>query len=280
MVTLFDQGGDLDLGANKELYGWLAEHDVDGAFVAGTTGEFTALTDDERLDLCTVAASAFGPTRTYWHVGAASTRQAVALARQAVDRGAQLLAAVTPYYMPAGESALLNYYDSIVRATPGVPVFGYLFTARTTVAVSPDLLARLVGTGLAGVKISGEPHAQIRRYVEQLGADRPPVFSGADGEFADVLRVGGAGVVSGVSTALPGPFLELRDSLRSGDADGIGRAQDRARRAIEATRGGNLAHLKAALELQGLPPSTLRAPVDPISAKERSALAASIEDVR
>jgi len=277
--TLFDAHGAVDLGASGAAYAQLAEHDFDGVFVAGTTGEFTTLTDEERLDVCEAAAAAFGQQRTYWHVGAASLYQASRLTSAAVDRGAQRLAALTPHYFAATESSVLAYYERLVEVAGDVPVFAYLFAARATTAVSPELLAKVAQTGIAGVKISGEPHDSVRRYAEALGQDPVPVYSGADGEFLEVVAAGGAGVVSGVSSALPQPFLDVRDALRSGDEAALDTARARARRAINVTKQGDLAHLKAVLELRGLPASTLRAPLDPITPTERAALASNVADL-
>lgn len=277
--TLFDPSGAVDLAASGAAYAQLAEHDLDGVFVAGTTGEFTTLTDEERLDVCSTAADAFGPERTYWHVGAASLHQAALLTEAAVGRGARRLAALTPHYFAATESSVLSYYETLVAKAAGVPLYAYLFAARATTTVTPQLLAKVAETGIAGVKISGEPHDTVRTYIEALGQDAPPVYSGADGEFLEVVAAGGAGVVSGVSSALPQPFLDVRNALRSGDDTALEVARQRATRAIEVTGGGNLAHLKAVLELRGIPASTLRAPLDPITPAERSALAADVADL-
>lgn len=277
--TLFGADGDLDLGASRAAYAQLAEHDLDGVFVAGTTGEFTTLTDPERLDVCAAAADAFGAQRTYWHVGAASLHQASQLTRAAVDRGAHRLAALTPHYFAATEASVLGYYERLVEIAGEVPVFAYLFAARATTTVSPELLAKVAQTGIAGVKISGEPHAQVRLYIEALGPDGVPVYSGADGEFLEVVGAGGAGVVSGVSSALPQPFLDVRNALRSGDGAALEAARVRARRAIDVTKQGDLGHLKAVLELRGLPASTMRAPLDPITPTERTTLAENVADL-
>lgn len=279
LPTLFDRDGGLHLGATKAAYAQLAKASLDGVFVAGTTGEFTTLTDEERLAVCAAASDAFGPERTYWHVGAASRHQAVSLTRAAVDRGAQRLAALTPHYYAATESALLSYYEAVVAQAGDVPVYGYLFEARTTTPVPPALLARLADTGIAGVKISGAGSAVIGRYLAALDGRALPVYSGADAEFAEVVALGAAGVVSGVSSALPAPFLEVRDALRAGDATALAAARLRARRAVAATRHGNLAHLKAILEMRGIPASGLRAPLDPISPEERRRLEADIADL-
>jgi 4-hydroxy-tetrahydrodipicolinate synthase len=277
--TLFDEHRGVDLGACAAAYAQLAAHDLDGVFVAGTTGEFTTLTDDERLEVSARAAEAFGPERTYWHVGAASLHQATFLTEAAVGRGAERLAALTPYYFAATESAVLSYYETLVRRAGDVPLYAYLFTARATTTVSPALLAKVADTGIAGVKISGEPHDVVGRYIDAVGPDGPAVYSGADGEFLEVVSAGAAGVVSGVSSALPRPFLDVRDALRAGDETALETARGRAQRAIEVTSSGDLAHLKAVLELRGIPASTMRAPADPITPAQRAALEADVADL-
>jgi 4-hydroxy-tetrahydrodipicolinate synthase len=279
VTTLFDQRGAVDVGATSGAYELLAESPLDAVFVAGTTGEFVTLTDEERLDVCAAASDAFGPDRTYWHVGSASAHQAAHLTRAAVDRGARRLAALTPHYFAATESAVLAYYETVVAQASGVAVYGYLFPTRTTTRVSPAMLARIADTGIAGVKISGEPPAVVREYIEALDGRDIPVYSGADSEFAEVIELGGAGVVSGVSSALPKPFLEVRDALRAGDGVALAAARERANRAITATGNGDLAYLKAVLELRGLPPIGIRAPVDPISAAERKQLESDVVDL-
>ena len=58
MVTPFDGGGALDLGIAASLARWLADNGNEGLVVAGSTGEGSTLTDDEKLDLFRAVAQA------------------------------------------------------------------------------------------------------------------------------------------------------------------------------------------------------------------------------
>ena len=60
--TLFSSDGELDRDANRALYKFVAGL-VDGLFVAGTTGEFPALDETERLSLIELALAEAGPDR-------------------------------------------------------------------------------------------------------------------------------------------------------------------------------------------------------------------------
>lgn len=279
LTVIFDDDGELDLEATRDVYVQLATHPFDGALPAGTTGEFTALSVAERLAVCQAAATAFGPTRTWWHVGAATTRDALDLTRRAVDLGAIHLAALTPHYTAATERAVLEHFTKIVAASGGADVYAYLFATRTTTAVGPSLMRKIADVGVSGVKISGEPLTEVTAHIEALRGTDVVVLSGADDEFSQVVAAGGAGVVSGISSALPKPFLEVRDALRAGDSVALAAAQVRAQKAVEITRHGDLAHLKAILELKGSPQSPLRVALDPISPHERDALAGAVCDL-
>ena len=84
--TLFSRDGEIDLEANRALYKTVAGL-LDGLFVAGTTGEFPALDDAERLALFELALAEAGPDRVIAHIGAPDARHSGRLARAAAALG-------------------------------------------------------------------------------------------------------------------------------------------------------------------------------------------------
>jgi 4-hydroxy-tetrahydrodipicolinate synthase len=159
--TLFGPDGELDPGANRALYKLLAGQ-LDGLLVAGTTGEFPALDDAERLSLIELALAEAGPERVIAHIGAPDARHASRLAQAAVALGATRLAAITPYYLPVRPDELTNHYRAIRAAAPGPELYAYIFPERTSVSLPPDLFAVVAdAAGLAGAKISGAAAAEV-----------------------------------------------------------------------------------------------------------------------
>jgi 4-hydroxy-tetrahydrodipicolinate synthase len=220
----------------------------------------------------------FGPERVYAHIGAASARQAERLAARAVALGATTLAAITPYYLPAGPQALVDHYQRIAAAAGDARLFVYLYAARTTSTVTPEQLAELAAIpSVAGVKISGEPTARVVEYLRAVPSGFT-VYSGNDVEFAAVVRAGAAGAVSGVSSAFPRPFVELRDALRRGDDQAAASAQARVEQAVAAA-GGNVALIKAALALRGVPAGPTRMALDPPSPAQVDAIGAAVRNL-
>ncbi|HEX2744827.1 MAG TPA: dihydrodipicolinate synthase family protein [Streptosporangiaceae bacterium] len=258
--TLFGSGGELDLDANRALYKFLAGL-TDGLFVAGTTGEFPALEDTERLSLLELALAEAGPDRVIAHIGAPDARQAGRLAQAAVALGATRIAAITPYYLPARPDELTAHYRAIRDAAPGPELYAYIFSERTGLAVPPTLLARVAqAAGLAGAKISGSAAAELAGYVAAAPGLR--FFSGDDANPAATMRAGGAGVISGRSSAFPEVYAALREHAG---------AQETLDRIVAL--GASVGRLKYALAQRGFGSGTARMTVDPPDQPTAAAIA-------
>jgi 4-hydroxy-tetrahydrodipicolinate synthase len=262
--TLFGPDGELDPGANRALHKLIASQ-LDGLLVAGTTGEFPALDDTERLSLIELALAEAGPARVIAHIGAPDARHACALARAAVALGATRIAAITPYYLPVRPDELTAYSCAIREAAPGPELYAYIFPERTSVPVPPDLLARVAdAAGLAGAKISGAAAAELKDYVAAAPGLR--LYSGDDANPAATMRAGGAGVISGRSSAYPEVYAALREEASAGGAQLL---LDRI-----VALGASTGRLKYALQLRGLGGGTARMTVDPPDEPTAAAIAA------
>ncbi|MBO3748810.1 dihydrodipicolinate synthase family protein [Streptosporangiaceae bacterium NEAU-GS5] len=249
--TPFNPGGSLDLEGTRRMFAHLADSEVHSLFVAGTTGEFPALSDEERLAIIRAALVAVGPDRVIAHVGAASAYQAARLARAARLAGATMLAAITPYYVSASLSAVRAYYAAVCAEAGGLPVYAYLIPRNTGTEISPAELADLIAEiGLAGAKLS-IPGTEFLAEVSRLAPAGSRLYSGNDSLIREVAEAGGHGVVSGVSPACPGFFTDLAKAIGAGDAEAIARHQRLVDAAVAAI-GPSAAHLKAALVEQGV----------------------------
>ena len=258
--TLFGPGGELDLDANRALHKFVAGL-VDGLFVAGTTGEFPALEDAERLSLLELALAEAGCERVIAHIGAPDARHAGRLAQAAVDLGATRIAAITPYYLPARPDELTAHYRAIRDAAPGPELYAYIFPERTGLPVSPTLFARVAeAAGLAGAKISGLAAGELAGYV--AAAPGLAFFSGNDANPAATMQAGGAGVISGRSSAYPEVYAAL--PYQPG-------AQETLDQIVAL--GASVGRLKHALRLRGFGSGAARMTVDPPDPETGAAIA-------
>jgi len=270
--TLFSSDGEVDLDANRALYKHVAGL-LDGLFVAGTTGEFPALDDSERLSLIEVALAEAGPDRVIGHIGAPDARHSARLAKAAVALGATRVAAITPYYLPARPDELAAHYGRIRDAAAGAELYAYIFPERTGLRVPPPVFAAVAETvGLAGAKLSGSAAPELADYVAAAPGLR--MFSGNDSNPAATMRAGGAGVISGRSGAYPEVYAALVAALRAGDEEAAARHQLVLDRIVAL--GASIGRVKYALQLRGLGGTTARMTVDPPDASLSAAIAAEV----
>jgi 4-hydroxy-tetrahydrodipicolinate synthase len=267
--TLFADDGEVDTSANRALYKFLAGL-LDGLFVAGSTGEFPALDDAERLSLIELALDEAGPDRVIAHIGAPSARHSARLARAAVALGATRIAAITPYYLPARPDELIAHYRQIRDAAPGPELYAYIFSERTGLPVSPPLFAEVASDAdLAGAKISGSSAASLADYIAAAPGLR--IYSGDDTNPAVTMRAGGVGVVSGRSGAYPEIYASLASALVAGDAEAASRQQRTLDRIVAL--GASIGRVKYAIALRGIGGTTARMTVDPPSAETAAFIA-------
>jgi 4-hydroxy-tetrahydrodipicolinate synthase len=256
--TPFTADGDLDHVAARRAFSYIASH-VDGLFLAGSTGEFPALDENERLSVIELGIEAAGPERVIAHVGAPDARHAARLATAAVLLGATRLAAVTPFYAAPSPAELADYYLRVRDAAPCAELYGYIFPERTGVTVPVTLLSSLAETaGLAGVKLSGTAARDVAAVAAACPALK--VYSGDDTNLSAVLRAGGAGIISARSAAYPETYEALAAALAAGDAEAA--ASHQAGVDSIAALGFSVGQVKAALRQRGFGPMTARMPSD------------------
>lgn len=256
--TPFTADGDVDNGAAGRLYRFLAGV-VDGLFVAGTTGEFPALDDDERLALIEIGLGAAGPDRVIAHIGAPDSRRAARLAASAVALGATRIAAITPYYLAPEPGEVTAYYGRIRQAAPAAGLYAYVFPERTGVTVPPEQFASLAETaGLAGAKFSGAAARNVAACAAACAGLK--IFSGDDTDLAATLRGGGAGIISARASAFPEVFGALSAALASGSVEAARRHQ--ADVTAIASTGASIGRVKEALRVRGFDSMAARMPVD------------------
>jgi len=278
LPTAFDGDGALDPGAVRASCELAAGSMSDGAFVGGTTGEFLALEREERAALLAAAKAGLGDKRVIAHLGAASARQAIALARDAMELGITEFALLTPLYLPASQDATVRFYEQVAAVLPtGSRLYAYLFQARTSTEVTADVLRRIADVApVVGAKISGETLTTCQEYASAVGPQLE-VFTGSDADYATVNGAGLAGVVSGVASCLPEPFDALNHALAAGDGAGIADADAAVQRAVRAVA-GDIARIKAILAMRGIGSAVTRQAIDIVPDAVRAELEAVLRD--
>ena len=117
-VTPFTQDRSaVDIDALKRFMSWQVDSGVPGVIVLGTTGEYLALTDDERAAIVeTTVKQVAGRAHVLVGTMNAYTPNAVRYSRQAEELGADGLMVLPPYYYTPTDDEIWNYYKAISEA--------------------------------------------------------------------------------------------------------------------------------------------------------------------
>ncbi len=228
-TPLLADGLRVNLPAVDALVDFLIDAGVKGLFVGGTTGEGILLQAQQRRQLHERAMKAIaGRVPALIHVGANTTAESVALAAHAQAVQADAIVAVTPSFYPMPDAALAGYFRELAVAAPGTPLLAYDIPHMAVNGISPALLAQLAAElpEFAGIKTSNHDAQVIRRLVDAAPAGRI-VLAGNERIALGSLALGAGGLISGLSTAVPEPFVRLTEAFFKGD---MARAQDQQKR--------------------------------------------------
>lgn len=250
--TSFRADGTLDEDGSRSIFRYVASSGNEGAFILGTTGEFPAVDDEEFNVLVRAALEEIGDAmRVIVHVGQPSAFEAVRRVQIARAAGAREFAALTPYYLPAGEDAVFDYFREVSDAVGDGTLFVYVYPKRSGISVSPELLARLATLpNVIGAKVSELSLDELAAYRAVVPSDFV-LYTGADRELVPASVVGAQGVVSGVSAVLPAPFRALAEAAERGDESEIARAQAAVDDVVSVI-GGDMGRMKAAYRSMGV----------------------------
>ena len=255
--TPFAADGSVALDAFGEHVAWLADAGLDGVFVAGTTGEGVLLEDDEIAALSERAAAAGDGLRVIAQVGRPSTRATARLARRAIDRGADAVAAYVPWFYPATDADARTHFHGLLEAAGDTPAYLYNIPRRTVNDLSAELAGELAAAGFAGMKDST---GSFERHAGYLDATRDRDFELYIGSEPLVLRAyreGAAGAITGLAGARPELFARLRDVIAAGDdsAADAAQAEIATAKADVESEGSTVAAVKrrVAAQLDGYP---------------------------
>jgi 4-hydroxy-tetrahydrodipicolinate synthase len=221
LVTPFAKDGTIDHDKAADLARMVIERGYcDSIIVAGTTGEFYALTLEERLALMkTIRRAVKDEVPLIAGTGAAATLHAVSLTKAAESIGYDAVMVVAPFYSKPTQQDIAHHYQEVASATR-LPVMVYNIPLFTGVNVDPPTLARLaqVKNIVAVKEEAGVNPTQSSDYVLSTPDDFV-VYCGDDTMVLSVLSQGGVGVVSGGSHILGDLMKQCIDAYFAGEVE-------------------------------------------------------------
>jgi dihydrodipicolinate synthase/N-acetylneuraminate lyase len=255
-TPLQDDGYQLSQAGLEKLIPFLVEAGVAGLFVGGTTGEGILLDTAVRQQLHAESIAICGrQIPILLHVGANRLDEAVTLARHAAELEAEAIVAVTPYFYPVGDDGLLAYFQAIAAAAPETPLFAYDIPQQATNGISLNLLRQLAERipSLAGVKTSRGDAQYVRQLID-AAPSHVAVFAGNERIALGLLALGATGLISGLATAVPEPFVALTQAVKQNDLAAAQAQQKQINQLLDRLpAGARIGAIKQILQQRGIP---------------------------
>ncbi|MBO0906065.1 dihydrodipicolinate synthase family protein [Jiella sonneratiae] len=197
---------------------------------AGTNGDFTALTFDEKVRLTEeVVAEVGGKARVIVNAGMPATHETVLLAKEFDRIGVDGIAVITPYFIACTQDGLVRHFSTVADSV-STPVYLYDIPARTQNHIEPKTAATLARHGnIAGIKDSGGAKETLEAYlaVSKAASDRFDVYSGPDSLVLWSFENGAKGCISGLGNVMPEVLAAICRAHNEGDAQEAARQQER-----------------------------------------------------
>ncbi len=266
LVTPFTADGALDEAAFRRLIDYQIEGGVEALVVLGTTGENPTITFDERVRLVETAVThTAGRVPVIVGTGSNATAESVTFARQATAAGADGQLVVGPYYNKPSQEGFRAHVAAIADATD-LPIILYNVPGRTSFNLQADTVLRLAEEvpSVVGIKEASGNLAQISDILRHRPAHLA-VYAGDDEWTLPLVLLGGDGVISVISNALPHRFSTLVRTALAGDVTEARRLHMDLLPAMRACFfDTNPIPIKAVLAEMGLIEPTLRLPLVPM----------------
>ncbi len=281
MVTPFDDFLELDLNRAQELANRLIEGGVDCLVVNGTTGESPTVFYPQKMELFrAVLEAADGRIPIVANVGDNCTADTVNFARDVAELGVDGFMCVVPYYNKPPQEGLYAHFSTIAAAVE-LPIILYNIPGRCVINMKAETtlaLARDCENVVAVKEASGDLD-QIKAIID--GAPEGfCVYSGDDSATYDIMKLGGAGVISTIGNVAPRRMGEIAKLCARGEFEEAYKAHKRLLPLMEGLfETSNPILVKEALALTGFPVGGVRLPLVRATKAQSERLAKIMEEV-
>lgn len=229
LITPFKDDKSVDFEALARLLDTQLTGNVDYLVVLGTTGESATLTAEEKREVRQfivaytkqwAATHHTNPIPLVLGVGGNNTAQVIsdlnAIKHESILDFTAILS-VCPYYNKPNQEGLFQHFCAIAEASP-IPIILYNVPGRTGVNLLPETVMRIYNAHpnkIIGIKEASGNIEQIKQLIalskqqETTTKDTLLVISGDDGIACEIMKAGGAGLISVASNAFPDDFRRI-----------------------------------------------------------------------
>lgn len=192
---------------------------VSGIILAGTLGEASTLSNDEKFDLLRFAKSVV-PEKfpVILNIAEQATNEAVNIAIKAKELGADGLMLLPPMRYKASDREVVAYFIAVAIATD-LPILIYNNPVDYGIHVTLEMFDELIKyPTIQAVKESTRDLTNITRMLNRFG-DRICILGGVDTIALETQLMGAVGSVAGLVDAFPYETMAIYNLAKLGRID-------------------------------------------------------------
>ncbi|MBV8925575.1 MAG: dihydrodipicolinate synthase family protein [Bradyrhizobium sp.] len=280
LVSPIDAAGHIRESVLAKLCDDLIKSGVHGLTPLGSTGEFAYLDAGQRTAVVrTTIEAAQKRVPVVAGVVSTSTADAVAHAKAYQKLGADGILAILEAYFPLSDAQVEAYFRSIADAVD-IPVVIYTNPQFQRSDLTLEVIARLASHPRIGyIKDASTNTGRLLSIMNSCGGDIK-VFSASAHIPAAVMLIGGVGWMAGPACIIPRQSVALYNLCKRQRWEEAMTLQRKLWRVNEAFARFNLAAcIKAGLSIQGYEVGDPVSPQGALTAEQRRAVEAVLEDV-
>lgn len=276
--TPFHADGRLALEYMPALLEFQKAAGIDGVIVAGTNGEGTSLSVEERKLLLETVLKHKDGLLVIAGTGAAAVTDALELTRHAAAVGADGALVLPPFFFKNPSDEGVAAYFRPLLAQCDLPILLYNIPQYSAVPITHTLMSLLADyPNLSGVKDSTGDWESSREFL--LKYPHLHIFTGSDRLVARALRHKAAGGISGAANCFPEVIKAAWKAWERNDDNGLDRAQQRIDVLLDILhRYPPMAVSKSVLAHRGLPRLSVRPPLVDLTPTQERALISELQE--
>lgn len=276
-MAFFKEDGSLDLESQGRLFEHLITNGIDGILIGGSSGEFFAMSHEQRVELTRFAVEKIAH-RTKLIVGTShlEASEIVSLSNECLKLGADAVMILPPFYVHFEQDDLFHYYDRLASRIDG-PIYLYNFPDNVGSSIAPQTALKLAKahSNIIGMKdtMAGVNHTVD--LIKTVKSEIPSfeIYSGFDNNFAHNVLAGGNGSMGALSNIVPEICCAWVKAFRENDLAGVAKGQKIIDRLMELYFVHSPYHstIKEACRLRGIASGTYGSFPFPCASAEESA---------
>jgi 4-hydroxy-tetrahydrodipicolinate synthase len=204
-MTPFTADGAVDHDSLANMVNWQLANGTNGISLGGSTGEPSSQSIAERIAAMKTVNDAIGDRVPFMPgTGSAKLDETLEVTAAAQAMGVDAALIITPYYARPTQEALYQWYATVAREFPDLPLVAYNVPIRTSVELAPETFARLYRDfdNIVGIKETTKDFEHFSYVFHKCGKDLP-MWSGIELLCLPLLALGGIGFISALANIAP-----------------------------------------------------------------------------